>query len=413
MRQGFLADWGLAIDLRKENGNFDESQLHFRTVSDTFCCCVMLLKSDKGTYPYLSTELMFGADGNHVKHRACDDLESFFWILWIMSVNYDGPFNVTRDWADIERLVVKLAAEEDNSTVDLHSTELAQLVQLREEYVPLIGTQVPGHMSWMEGMFPITPIIPTPTTTVPPPISISTSPSTSNPTPDETVAQRLRKGLRAQHKFVREIWKHQLIEDKNSRLYRMGEFASLSVPTWAKPGGHAMEYREVAMEKATMSWEMMKALITPYFAKPPFLKGMERLHSLFKGTTFTKEGKVFWMPPQDVPTHEKVTDILKEMLESMKGHDAYPDALQIKDGRQRYEEFLRDGRFPSFPTVTVAENKRKKSLKVAGNPNSSEAVALGSMVTPASLVSPASKRGVDSLELMDGGAPPQKNPRTK
>ena len=114
------------------------------------------------------------------------------------------------------------------------------------------------------------------------------------------------------------------------------------------------------------------------------------------------------MPPQEVPTHEKVTDILKEMLESMKGHDTYPDALQIKDGRQRYEEFLRGGRFPSFPTVTVAENKRKKSLKVAGNPNSSEVVTLGSMVTPASLVSPVSKRGVDSLELMDGGAPPQK-----
>jgi hypothetical protein len=85
------------------------------------------------------------------------------------------------------------------------------------------------------------------------------------------------------------------------------------------------------------------------------------------------------MPPQDVPTYEKVTDILKEMLESMKGHNTYPDALQIKDGCQRYKEFLRGGCFPSFPTVTVAENKRKKSLKVAGNVNSSEVIALGSM----------------------------------
>jgi hypothetical protein len=59
------------------------------------------LKSGQGTYPYLSTELMFGADGRGVKHRPCDDLESFFWIFWIMSINYAGPFNVTRDWADV------------------------------------------------------------------------------------------------------------------------------------------------------------------------------------------------------------------------------------------------------------------------------------------------------------------------
>jgi hypothetical protein len=44
---------------------------------------------------------MFGADGRGVKHRPCDDLESFFWIFWIMSINYAGPFNVTRDWADV------------------------------------------------------------------------------------------------------------------------------------------------------------------------------------------------------------------------------------------------------------------------------------------------------------------------
>ncbi|KAG2121042.1 uncharacterized protein F5147DRAFT_766906 [Suillus discolor] len=356
-------------------------------------------------------ELMFGANGNIVEHRACDDLESFFWILWIMSVNYDGPFNVTRDWADIEHLVTKLATEEDNSTVDLHNTKFSQHVQLREESVPLIGAQVPGYTSWMKDMFPTTTIS-TPVTTTPPPIS--TSASTSNPAPVETVAQRLHKGLRAQHKFVRDMWKHQLIDNKKAHLYCVGDFTSLNVPAWAKPGGHVMEYCEVAMEKVTMSWEMMKALITLYFAKPPFLEGMERLHSLFKGITSTREGKVFWTPPQHVPTHDKVTCILEDMLESIKGYDTYTDALQIKDGRQRYEEFLRHGHFPSFPTVTVVENKRKRSLKVAGNLNrSSNSIALGSMVTPASIVSCASKRGVESLELMNGGGPPQKNPCTK
>lgn len=215
--------------------------------------------------------------------------------------------------------------------VDLHNTKFSQHVQLREESVPLIGAQVPGYTSWMKGMFPTT-TIPTPVTTTPPPIS--TSASTSNTALVETVAQRLCKGLQVQHKFVRDMWKHQLIDDKKACLYRVGDFASLNMPAWAKPGGHAMEYREVTMEKATMSWEMMKALITPYFAKPPFLEGMERLHSLFKGVTSTRERKVFWMPPQHVPTHDKVTHILEDMLESIKGYDAYPNALQIKDGCQ-------------------------------------------------------------------------------
>jgi hypothetical protein len=372
MRQGFLADWGLAIDLhKKESGKFEESKLHSYTVSDASCCCVIFLKSDKGmAHPYHSTELMFNADVHSVEHRACDDLESFFWILWLMSINYDGPFNLPRDWADIERLVTKLTAEEDHSTVDLHDTELSQPVQLpvrEKESMSQIGTRcqlVPGHTPWMEAMFATTTAIPTPMTTMttaPPPISTSTS----NLTPVETVAQRLHKGLQGQQKFVSNMWTQQLTGDKNLEAclyHQLGIFASLNVPAWAKlPGSHAMSYRQIAMEKAAMSWEMMKALITPYFAKPPFLEGMERLHSLFKGTiSTTREGKVFWSPPKLVPTHGNVTLILGEMLENMKGHDTYPDALQIQDGRQRYEEFLRHGRFPPFVLPTASDEEQKE-----------------------------------------------------
>jgi hypothetical protein len=283
MRQGFLADWGFAIDLHKnESGKFEESKLHSYTVSDASCCCVIFLKSDKGmAHPYHSTELMFNADGHSVEHRACDDLESFFWILWLMSINYDGPFNLPRDWADIERLVTKLTAEEDHSTVDLHDTELSQPVQLpvrEKESMSQIGTRcqlVPGCTPWMEAMFATTTAIPTPmtttVTTAPPPISTSTS----NLAPVETVAQRLHKGLQGQQKFVSNMWTQQLTGDRNLEAclyHQLGIFASLNVPAWAKlPGSHAMSesYRQVAMEKATMSWEMMKALITPYFAKPP------------------------------------------------------------------------------------------------------------------------------------------------
>ena len=60
---------------------------------------------------------MFGTDGHTVKHRTCDDLESFFWILWVMSVNYIGPFNQTRDWEIIECLMTTLTAEQSKIMV--------------------------------------------------------------------------------------------------------------------------------------------------------------------------------------------------------------------------------------------------------------------------------------------------------
>ncbi|KAG0703265.1 hypothetical protein DFH29DRAFT_998721 [Suillus ampliporus] len=93
IRDGFLADWGLAIDLREKELKSRDPHLHTRT----------------GTYPYLSMELMFSTDGQSVKHRACDDLELFFWILWVMLVNYTGPFNQTRNWEYIEHLMITLA----------------------------------------------------------------------------------------------------------------------------------------------------------------------------------------------------------------------------------------------------------------------------------------------------------------
>jgi hypothetical protein len=67
MRQGFLADWGLAIDLhKKESGKFEESKLHSYTVSDASCCCVIFLKSARTrgwhtpTTPQSSCSMLMG-----------------------------------------------------------------------------------------------------------------------------------------------------------------------------------------------------------------------------------------------------------------------------------------------------------------------------------------------------------------
>jgi hypothetical protein len=237
--------------------------------------------------------------------------------------------------------------------------------------------------------------------------------STSTPASlDVSIAEHLRAGLQAQHNHMREVWKTQLAHDKAKCSYRVGKFASVNVPAWAKPGGHTMEYLQVTMEKAMLSWDMMKAFITPYFAVTPFLDGMEKLHSLFKGTTSTNEGKVVWSPPMKAPTHQDVIAILKEMLDGLTQElDPYPTATQIKDGRERYESFLQDGRFPEFPQIGKALPLKPPALprRKPGKASGSALAGMSDcwMVTPSTggTGMNLNKRGVESLGAVEDGSP--------
>jgi hypothetical protein len=170
------------------------------------------------------------------------------------------------------------------------------------------------------------------------------------------------------------------------------------------------------MEKATLSWDMMKAFITPYFAVTPFLDGMEKLHSLFKGTTSTVKGAVVWAPPIKAPTHGEVIKILKDMLDGLTEElDPYPTAAQIKDGRERYESFLQDGRFPEFPQIGKAlpvkppAVPRRKSGKASGSALAgiSDYGMTGTGVTPSTggTGMNLNKRGVESLGPVEDGSP--------
>ena len=296
--------------------------------------------------------VLISADGHTIKHRACDDLESFFWILWVMSVNYIGPFNQTRDWEIIERLMTMLTAEQSNIMVYMQGS----WSDPGDEEDTAQEVQAMGIVSRAPTPAMPSPRSPLPTLTGPTeasqPLPTSASAPSAPASWDVSIAERLRLGLEAQQRHMREVWRTQLARDKAKCLYRVGEFTSVNVPAWAKPGGHTMDYHQVAMEKATLSWEMMKAFITPYFAVTPFLDGMAKLHSLFKGTTFTNEGAVVWSPPMKAPTHQDVIVILKEMIEGLTQElDPYPTAAQIKDGHEQYESFLQDGRFPEFPHI--------------------------------------------------------------
>ncbi|KAN0101347.1 hypothetical protein V8E55_001331, partial [Tylopilus felleus] len=85
-RAGMLGDWGYAEDLL----SVLESRLR-----------VHKLMPFQGTFPFMASELLSkgGMKGN-VTHRVDHDLESFFWVLWVICVNMDGPYYTRRIWQD-------------------------------------------------------------------------------------------------------------------------------------------------------------------------------------------------------------------------------------------------------------------------------------------------------------------------
>jgi len=249
--------------------------------------------------------------------------------------------------------------------------------------------------------------LPAPPTPQPLPTSTSTPVSL-----DASVKERLRLGLQAQQAYAKKVQQNQLAiktVNKKTLFYHVEEFASADVPAWAKLGGQKMEYHQVAMDKVTLSWDLMKAFITPYFAVPPFLEGMEKLHSLFKGTTSAVKGVVVWAPPVKAPTHEDVIKILKEMLDGLTQElDPYPTAAQIKDGRERYESFLQDGHFPQFGTTALSDVTMNTSGTSSGGTTSGGTTSGG---TSSGSGTNWNKHGVESLGLVEDGTRPRKMAR--
>ena len=51
------------------------------------------LTTNQGTLPFISNAVLQGC-----AHEAFSDLESFFWLAYLITCNCDGPFNKRRDW---------------------------------------------------------------------------------------------------------------------------------------------------------------------------------------------------------------------------------------------------------------------------------------------------------------------------
>ncbi|KAH0825666.1 hypothetical protein J3R83DRAFT_11708, partial [Lanmaoa asiatica] len=79
-RAGVLGDWGSALDNCPD--------------LDPACSKKGFVT---GTFPFIATELL-SYDGSRglIAHQSHHDLESFFWILWMICINYNGPYKKKR-----------------------------------------------------------------------------------------------------------------------------------------------------------------------------------------------------------------------------------------------------------------------------------------------------------------------------
>jgi hypothetical protein len=91
MRFGMSSDWGAAADW-KDPQSWIKSKMH--TVCRVGSTRLLVtLTTNQGTLPFISNAVLQGC-----AHEAFSDLESFFWLAYLITCNCDGPFNKRRDW---------------------------------------------------------------------------------------------------------------------------------------------------------------------------------------------------------------------------------------------------------------------------------------------------------------------------
>ena len=94
-RAGMLGDWGYGADLRKENSVW---QITVSVLN--FCIHIDLNHSTiQGTLPYMAVDFL-SLEGGPTQHTVHHDLESFFWALWILCINMNGPYYMCYHWQD-------------------------------------------------------------------------------------------------------------------------------------------------------------------------------------------------------------------------------------------------------------------------------------------------------------------------
>ena len=250
--------------------------------------------------------------GEFTGHNVQHDLEAFVWLMWVLCVNLDGPFNKKRfeckafKKADYQRSMMKCVKLDDIISGAGATSSRKSKSSLKKLATTTPGAQRPSTSKMLPG------------------------PIAENPTID-------------------------------------------SPPTWVRPGLHSTQLSEVVWSKAMMLREedRFADYLSPYFSKYVSVKeGFIEFTRLFVwrlDKNRPQGGRAQYLPPTPT-TYKVIIDIIKAMRDGIEPElDGPPSQEVIENARNEFMGLLKKGNLEvpvlgrkSRPSQT---KKRSRSLR--------------------------------------------------
>lgn len=258
----------------------------------------------KGTFPFIATELIEQNGQSSKAHEPHHDLESLFWVLWIISINYNGPYGKHRAWVSPDGSVYSGTSFRSSSAAisAIGSSNTSMTFST-------VGTKVPEDTS-----------LSTPSSSAP------THPNNDNAPSSQSILHAIEGPNRGYVRYP--------LDDPQADSF---------VPVWATPEPHDSSFKDVvAWRLGAMAGETLGRLvnpISPYFLAGPggteFAEGIRTLAKRIRWESYIEGNKEKLRAPTQPITHEEFYSILLRMRDAIDDSDR-PTEEEEKAARQEW-----------------------------------------------------------------------------
>lgn len=319
-RPGMLGDWGYAADLA--------GSPVIRRITVSTCYSLIFAKFQsfahrmQGTFPYMATDFL-SPEKKNTHHTVHHDLESFFWILWIVCINMNGPFYTRRRWQDEKSSSKKDPVQSLPSGIATTTTSSA-----------FTDVSLSGHSSVSHSQISTISHNSAATTEMAGSLVFTPEPQLSQPTPHP---------LKKHDTFREQSWSEPINNIITRLPFGEEEAGKHAPPIWATPGRHDLGPLDVFHSKRTISEDTFLNCISPYFRQsgPVFLDGLKTLHTYFVKMRSGEGAKL--KEEMGEITHQKFCEILKNMRDSISPDIDRTSNRDIKIARERYKKLSEAG----------------------------------------------------------------------
>lgn len=233
----------------------------------------------QGTLPFESNESLRGEPVEYYH-----DLQSYFWLAYLITCNCTGPFNMRRDWNwEIQR------SQSGQPVTPAFINTCAEIKTKGHDWKNVLEERILSATS-------STTSVTSSATSVPPPAAPSAA-------------------------------------------------VDINYLTWVRPGAYGLTPIDIVKQRQSMKKKDFVNLMTPYFARHQAVReGMLELRKLFLGRKTLHPDGYYRQEPSQRISYDQVLSILRRIRDGIDfKDDAYPSEEYLRDARTRYRRYLQTG----------------------------------------------------------------------